>query len=197
MQLAINSTTRVALFAGVIAAADAGALIANGATIPAHLAADLTVIECPPEFILPPGWTGGEWVLVDGPGVELELAADAVAAHQARQVQAAQAAYDAAVRTFDGIVQGRIDDVARAFGYGDPNRPEVSPILHAVSYADEPAVPRFQQEGQALRAWRSNTWAYCGQVLTAVAQSQRPAPTPAELLAELETEVPAPVQAPL
>lgn len=103
---------------------------------------------------------------------------------------------EALVLYFDGVVQGRIDGVARAFGYGDPHRPEVSPILHAVSYADEPAVLRFQQEGQALRAWRSRTWAKAAEILNAVKAGTRAIPTEVELLDELETAAPAPIQAP-
>ena len=37
----------------------------------------------------------------------------------------------------------------------------------AVTYADEPAVPEYQAEGQALRAWRSNVWSACFAVLDA------------------------------
>lgn len=91
----------------------------------------------------------------------------------------------ALIKVYDGYVQERIDSVARSFGYGDPNRPEVSPILHAVSYAEEPAVPRFQQEGRALRAWRSVVWDTAAGILNAVRNGQRAIPTRAELLAEL------------
>lgn len=91
----------------------------------------------------------------------------------------------ALIKRFDGVVQSHIDGVARSFGYGDPNRPEISPILHAISYADEPAVPRFQAEGQALRAWRSLVWAKCAGILNAVKAGERAIPTEAELLAEL------------
>lgn len=90
------------------------------------------------------------------------------------------------VREYDGHVQKRLDSVAAAMGYGDPNRPEVSPILHAISYADEDAVPKFQAEGRALRAWRSRYWAACWPILEAVRLEQRPVPTPADLIAELD-----------
>ena len=102
----------------------------------------------------------------------------------------------ALMRTYDGFVQTRIDDVARSFGYGDPNRPEVSPILHAVGYADEPAVPRFMLEWQALRAYRSKMWAASGLILTACKRGERPVPTHAELIAELDELVPPPIQEP-
>lgn len=100
----------------------------------------------------------------------------------------------ALIKQYDGIVQGRLDAVARSFGYGDPNRPEISPILHAISYAEEPAVARFMNEGRALRAWRSLVWAAAAAILNAVKAGERPIPTEAELLDELPEP---PVQDPL
>jgi len=50
-------------------------------------------------------------------------------------------------------VQARLDTHAQSWGYDN--------IFTACTYADEPAVPQFQAEGQALRAWRSATWAVC------------------------------------
>lgn len=50
-------------------------------------------------------------------------------------------------------LQRVMDDAARALGYDD--------IKTAITYADEPAVPKFQAEGQALRAWRSLVWDAC------------------------------------
>lgn len=49
-----------------------------------------------------------------------------------------------------GVVQRHLDNVAQRVGYDS--------IASAVSYAGEPAVPRYQLEGQALRAWRSLVW---------------------------------------
>jgi hypothetical protein len=46
-----------------------------------------------------------------------------------------------------------MDDAARALGYDD--------IKTAITYADEPAVPKFQAEGQAFRVWRSMVWDAC------------------------------------
>ena len=40
--------------------------------------------------------------------------------------------------------------------------------MTAVTYADEPSVPQFQADGQALRAYRSAIWAYAYQVQTDV-----------------------------
>lgn len=51
------------------------------------------------------------------------------------------------------VVQARLDTHAQSWGYDN--------IFTACTYADEPAVPQFQAEGQVLRAWRSATWAVC------------------------------------
>lgn len=74
-------------------------------------------------------------------------------------------------------VQAHMDDSAKAYGYDD--------IKSAVTYAEEPAVPKFQQEGQALRAWRSLCWAACYSVMADVESGARPIPSAAELVAEL------------
>lgn len=74
-------------------------------------------------------------------------------------------------------VQAHMDAAAKARGYDD--------IKSAVTYAEEPAVPRFQLEGQAFRAWRSLCWATGYTVLAQVEAGQRPVPTEAELIAEL------------
>jgi hypothetical protein len=81
-------------------------------------------------------------------------------------------------------VQRHLDEAARSMGYDD--------IRSAVSYADEPAVPEFQAEGRALRAWRSLVWAYCYEVLAAAKSGAREAPTAAQLISELPAlELPA------
>jgi hypothetical protein len=74
-------------------------------------------------------------------------------------------------------VQAHMDAAAAARGYDD--------IKTAVTYADEPAVPRFQAEGQAFRAWRSIVWAHCYQVLDDVQAGRRAIPSAADLIAEL------------
>lgn len=76
-----------------------------------------------------------------------------------------------------GAVQAHLDATANAAGYDN--------IFTASTYADEPAVPRFQAEGQALRAWRSQVWDRCHGVLAEVEAGRRGIPTTAELLAEL------------
>lgn len=57
-------------------------------------------------------------------------------------------------------VQEYMDAMARSLGYDD--------IRTAVTYAEEPAVPKFQNEGRALRAWRSAVWAACYELLDRV-----------------------------
>lgn len=104
----------------------------------------------------------------------------------------AEAAFNEKVKHYDSVVQNRLDEVARGFGYGDPNRPDVSPILHAISYADEPAVVEFQAEGRLLRAWRSKYWAACWPILEAVRGGQRPIPGENDLVAELDVGAPPP-----
>ncbi|RIY41936.1 hypothetical protein [Neopusillimonas maritima] len=75
------------------------------------------------------------------------------------------------------IVQRHMDEAARALGYDD--------IKSAVTYAEEPAVPKFQAEGRAFRAWRSLVWAACYAILDDVNAGNRGVPTDAELIAEL------------
>ena len=75
-------------------------------------------------------------------------------------------------------VQQWLDEKARALDYDD--------IKSAVSYAEEPAVPKYQQEGQALRRLRSLAWERYYEISNAVQAGQRPIPTEAELIAELE-----------
>lgn len=86
------------------------------------------------------------------------------------QIADARAAMSAAV-------QSHLDNTAQASGYDS--------ILSACTYADESSVSRFQEEGRAFRAWRSEVWRYCWSVDAAVDAKTRPAPTPAELIAEL------------
>lgn len=82
-------------------------------------------------------------------------------------------------------VQERMDTTAVSFGYDN--------LLSVISYAEEPSVARYRNEGLAFRAWRSQCWAKCESVLAAVRAGLRVAPTNAELIAELPA---APVQAP-
>lgn len=74
-------------------------------------------------------------------------------------------------------VQSHLDTTAQAHGYDNMNS--------AVTYADEPTVLKFQQEGKALRAWRSLTWAACYNLMGEVKSGMRPQPTVDELIALL------------
>lgn len=74
-------------------------------------------------------------------------------------------------------VQEHLDAAAQGLGYDD--------IRSAVTYADEPAVPKFQAEGRALRAWRSEVWAACYDMLDRWSNGEIPEPTAADVLAAL------------
>jgi hypothetical protein len=77
------------------------------------------------------------------------------------------------------MVQAFMDAKARERNYDS--------IATAVTYAEEPAVPRFQAEGQAFRAWRSLVWNKCYEILDAVQAGTQAIPTDEELLAALPT----------
>ena len=80
-------------------------------------------------------------------------------------------------RSLIDAVQAHMDAAARALGYDD--------IKTACTYADEPAVPKFQTDGQAFRAWRSLVWSYCYAQLDAVTAGERTVPTVDVLIGEL------------
>jgi len=92
----------------------------------------------------------------------------------AEQVAAAQAAVMA---DFERAVQGKLNGAAIAAKYDS--------IENAVSYAEEPAVPKFQNDGKAFRAWRSKVWAYAYEQLALVLAGEREQPTVDEFLLEL------------
>lgn len=113
--------------------------------------------------------TPGLHAYIDGEVVEdPTLAARYATARRAEQISALTAA-----------MQLHMDTVAHAAGYDS--------IASAVTYADEPAVAKFQAEGQALRAWRSQVWATCYAGLDQVMNGTRAMPTAAEIIAELPT----------
>ena len=76
-----------------------------------------------------------------------------------------------------GAIQVHIDNTAQLLGYDN--------IQTAVTYADEPAYPKFQLEGKALRAWRSLVWAYTYEQAAKVAEGLREQPPLVEFLLEL------------
>ena len=79
--------------------------------------------------------------------------------------------------TFEAQVQSHLDAAAKAGGYDN--------IMTAVSYADEPSVAKFQADGKAFRAWRSQVWAYAYQALADVNAGTRETPTLEAFIAEL------------
>lgn len=83
----------------------------------------------------------------------------------------------ALMKAMTDAVQAHMDAKARAKGYDN--------LLSAVTYAEEPTVPKFQAEGVAFRAWRSAVWAYCYEQLDAVLSGQRETPTVEQLISEL------------
>lgn len=81
------------------------------------------------------------------------------------------------IASIASAVQSHLDAAAQSLGYDD--------IKTAVTYAEEPAVPKFQAEGQALRAWRSQVWAKCYELLDEAKSGTRSAMTAEEVLTEL------------
>ena len=57
-------------------------------------------------------------------------------------------------------LDNHLDATAREYGYDD--------VKTVVTYADEPAVPKFQTEGKAFRRWRSECYAYAYQQMATV-----------------------------
>lgn len=110
-------------------------------------------------------------------GVVRDATQEEIAEIEARQLAVLTEAQIVAAYMAD--VQRHLDAAAAAAGYDG--------IISVVSYADEPSVPRYQAEGQAFRAWRSQVWLRCEQVLAGVKAGTRAAPTTAELIAELPT----------
>ncbi|WP_175178564.1 hypothetical protein [Achromobacter denitrificans] len=72
------------------------------------------------------------------------------------------------------LVQDYLDGTARALRYDS--------IADAITYADEPAVPKFQEEGRALRAWRSMVWQEFFALLENVDSGSRAMPTNEEII---------------
>jgi hypothetical protein len=108
-------------------------------------------------------------------GIEREMTPEEIAEVEARVAMAPTEAQ--IVAAYMTAVQQHMDVRAVAFGYDN--------LISVITYAEEPAVARYQAEGQAFRAWRSACWFACEQMLSAVKVGERSAPTHAELLAEL------------
>lgn len=79
------------------------------------------------------------------------------------------------VQQYTDAVQSHLDAKARTKNYDD--------IVSACSYAGAPNP--FQAEGVKFVAWRGGVWAKCYEIMGEVQTGGRPAPTIAELIAEL------------
>lgn len=112
----------------------------------------------------------GDWVLRDIPRPPAPpAAAPAPEAAPPTPEQIRQSLVDA--------IQDYMDGMAQMLGYDD--------IRTAVTYADEPAVPKFQAEGQALRVWRSLVWSACYAHLALVEAGEAEVPTLEEAISML------------
>jgi hypothetical protein len=89
-------------------------------------------------------------------------------------------------RLLTDTVQSIMDAKAQSYHYDD--------LTTAVTYAGEPSVPKFQEEGQAFRAWRSQVWATAYSILADVQAGTRGFPTVSEVPGLLP---PFPLDAPL
>ena len=79
------------------------------------------------------------------------------------------------VEEYKAAVQRHLDAAAQAKNYDH--------IISACSYAAAPNI--FQTESLAFLDWRAAVWQSCYGIMGAVEQQLRPAPTIAELIAEL------------
>lgn len=78
------------------------------------------------------------------------------------------------------VVQNFMDAEAAKLGYDNCNS--------VCTYVDT-GVAKFDDEGRAFRAWRSQVWAKGYEILAEVQEGKRAIPTTEELLAELPTIV--------
>ncbi|MGE6387386.1 hypothetical protein ACQKEN_17180 [Pseudomonas sp. NPDC078416] len=78
---------------------------------------------------------------------------------------------------YKGQVELYMNNTAVAHGYLN--------MLEVISYADEPVVAKFQNDGRAFRKWRSLVWEYAQVQIPLIATKQRPKPTAEAFLAEL------------
>lgn len=123
------------------------------------------VEKAPPAFVVGQRarWVDGDWLLE-------RIVVDEVA-------QAPEPSPEQIKASLREAIQCHLDATARQYGYDS--------MLTAVSYATEPAIPKFQQEGKALSAWRSQVWAYALPQLDAIEAGERPQPTAYALIEEL------------
>lgn len=115
-------------------------------------------------------WTGTEWTLRADPRPPLPDPDNTTPSTEPPSL-------DDLAEAYRDAVQAHMDARARSLGYDD--------IRNAVTYAEEPSVPRFQEEGRAFRAWRSLVWEHCYALFDRVKAGQALIPTHEALFAGL------------
>lgn len=75
------------------------------------------------------------------------------------------------------VLQAHLDLIARSAGYRNIDR--------MISYADEPAVPKYQAQGKAARRWRSLFWDAAYKKLDRISTLRSLPKTAADLVEEL------------
>ena len=124
----------------------------------------------------PPKLTGKQVARWTGAGWE-KLA-------QAPTPEPIQEPIESVIARYEGAAQGAMESAAKQRGYDS--------LFTAISYAEEPAVPRFQADGQAFRRWRSLVWDYAHTELGAVLAGEKERPELDAFLASLPAlELPA------
>lgn len=170
---AVYQTDQSGFFVGVVEA-DESPLEPGVFLIPAGC------VEMPPPQI-PAGmaarWVNGKWVL--------ETIQVAPASPPEPAPEPEPQTPERVLKAFEDAIQLHMDNTARTFGYDD--------IKSAVTYAEEPAVQKFQLEGLGFRAWRSLVWAYAYEQLERVKNGEREQPTITDFILELpELVIPEP-----
>lgn len=159
------------------------ALLGNGPADPNPRAPDEPLIPFSSTTVAPPQFAMGTQMAFyrDDAWVVEDLPEPAPDPGSTPAPEPAPPTFEQRLKALQDGVQAQLDAQARVYGYDS--------IASAVSYADEPAVPRFQREGQALRAWRSMVWDACYALLAQVQAGDRDEPTRDELVAELPAYV--------
>lgn len=84
---------------------------------------------------------------------------------------------DPTINEYSFAVQRYLDRKAHEMGYDS--------IFTASTYADEPSVSEFQNEGKSLRQWRSLVWSKCQDIISDVNDGIVDPPSIDELLVML------------
>lgn len=112
---------------------------------------------------------------IDLDGVITIVSQEELITAKQQELAARKAAFqDVTKRQYEKAAQAELDAAAQAAGYENIN--------NAVSYAEEPAVPKFQNDGKAFRAWRSLVWAYAYTILDSVLAGTEEQPTMEDFL---------------